>query len=79
MYPHDEPHGVAASSTPRTHWRGRSTTGPPATGCETRNLGDRVQNLRSIIRGTQPPDRAAGSGETLRMEAFLPAILEVVP
>jgi putative ATPase len=63
VYSHDAPHGVARQQYAPDPLAGKDYYRPTRNGVE-RNLGDRVQNLRSIIRGTQPPDRAAGSGET---------------
>lgn len=54
VYSHDAPHGVARQQYAPDPLIGRDYYRPTRNGVE-RNLGDRVQNLRSIIRGTPGP------------------------
>ncbi|MGD6980498.1 MULTISPECIES: replication-associated recombination protein A [Citricoccus] len=56
VYSHDAPHGVARQQYAPDPLRGKDYYRPTRNGVE-RNLGDRVQGLRSIIRGTPPPAR----------------------
>jgi putative ATPase len=59
VYSHDAPHGVARQQYPPDPLQGKDYYRPTRNGVE-RNLGERVQNLRSIIRGTPPPARGPG-------------------
>ncbi|WP_246858586.1 replication-associated recombination protein A [Citricoccus sp. SGAir0253] len=64
VYSHDAPHGVARQQYAPDPLVGRDYYRPTRNGVE-RTLGDRVQGLRSIIRGTPPPARpapASGAG-----------------
>ena len=54
IYSHDAPHSVARQQYLPDSLRGKDYYRPKQNGVE-RNLGDRVQHLRSIIRGTPPP------------------------
>ncbi len=56
VYSHDAPHGVARQQYSPDPLQGKDYYRPTRNGVE-RNLGERVQNLRSIIRGTPPPAR----------------------
>ncbi|XKH54020.1 replication-associated recombination protein A [Citricoccus nitrophenolicus] len=54
VYSHDAPHSVARQQYLPDSLRGKDYYRPKQNGVE-RNLGERVQHLRSIIRGTPPP------------------------
>ncbi|MDI3331125.1 MAG: replication-associated recombination protein A [Micrococcus sp.] len=56
VYSHDAPHGVARQQYAPDPLQGKDYYRPTRNGVE-RNLGERVQNLRSIIRGTPAPAR----------------------
>ncbi|NUL44980.1 replication-associated recombination protein A [Cellulosimicrobium funkei] len=58
IYSHDAPHSVARQQYLPDTLRGKDYYRPKQNGVE-RNLGERVQHLRSIIRGTPPPSPPA--------------------
>ncbi|HEY4615953.1 MAG TPA: replication-associated recombination protein A [Citricoccus sp.] len=60
VYSHDAPHSVARQQYAPDPLLGRDYYRPTRNGVE-RHLGDRVQNLRSIIRGTPAPERDAAA------------------
>ncbi|MFC7402243.1 replication-associated recombination protein A [Citricoccus sp. GCM10030269] len=58
LYAHDAPHSVARQQYPPDPLRGKDYYRPTRNGVE-RNLGERVQQLRSIVRGTPHDDGEA--------------------
>ncbi|GAA1121555.1 replication-associated recombination protein A [Citricoccus alkalitolerans] len=58
IYSHDAPHSVARQQYLPDSLRGKDYYRPKQNGVE-RNVGERVQHLRSIIRGTPPPAQSA--------------------
>ncbi|WP_104087423.1 replication-associated recombination protein A [Arthrobacter sp. GMC3] len=61
IYAHDSPHSIATQQYPPDDLVGKNYYVPTANGVE-RDLGVRVERLRSIIRGTTTGSKVPGSG-----------------